>query len=98
MEANGAGSLNMPRNSRTEQHTIIKRLQALVAKQAKELHRYENAAVIAGKASQDAINADLTEELNEAYQRMRELDTKLNMWERKYAALEKTINTTESES
>ena len=87
----------MPRNSRTEQHHIITRLQALVAKQAKELHRYENAAVINKTANQDAINADLTEELNDAYTRMRELDTKLNMWERKYAALEKTINTTEND-
>lgn len=83
----------MPRNSRTEQHHIITRLQALVAKQAKELHRYENAAVIAGKANQDEVNADLTEELNTAYQEIIDLKRKLNLWERKYAALEKQINT-----
>ncbi len=81
----------MPRNSRTEQHTIIKRLQALVAKQAKELHRYENAAVIAGKSNQDEINADLTEELNIAYQEIIDLKRKMNLLERKYAALEKQI-------
>lgn len=87
----------MPRNSRTDLNDKIKRLQALVAKQAKELHRYENAAVISGKANQDAINADLTEELNEAYQQVSDLNRQLNMWERKYAALEKTINTTEND-
>jgi glutamine synthetase adenylyltransferase len=83
----------MPRNSRTDLNDKIKRLQALVAKQAKELHRYENAAVIDKTANQDAINADLTEELNIAYQQVRDLNRQLNLWERKYAALEKTINT-----
>ena len=83
----------MPRNSRTDLNDKIKRLQELVAKQAKELHRYENAAVIDKTASQDAINADLTEELNIAYQQVSDLNRQLNLWERKYAALEKTINT-----
>jgi hypothetical protein len=87
----------MPRNSRTDLNDKIKRLQELVAKQAKELHRYENAAVIDKTASQDAINADLTEELNEAYQQIIIEKRQAILWERKYAALEKTINTTEND-